>query len=222
MCYRIRLKSGLKGLLLDTIGFISHLPHDLVESFKSTLEEVAHADLVLHVRDISHPNTDDQKNTVIKVLKELQFPESFYTTRMIEVWNKIDLLEKPLNYDEIKQSEMSIVPVSAVHGTNIEKLLDVISEKTNEVMGKRRITLVYPSTEHQERFGWLLKNANITNSENFHYNPQRTKEFPHGSITVDVLLDDVTHRRYIATFESHTVTKRRRDEPPEGWVTKKK
>lgn len=75
--------SGQKAILLDTIGFITNLPHELVESFKSTLEEVLIADLVLHIRDISHPHTDDQKKTVLEVLKEINFDESFYTKKMV-------------------------------------------------------------------------------------------------------------------------------------------
>ena len=55
------LKGGQKAELIDTIGFISHLPHNLVESFKSTLEEILYADILLHIRDISHPNTEHQK-----------------------------------------------------------------------------------------------------------------------------------------------------------------
>lgn len=63
----------------------------MVEAFKSTLEEIAHADLVLHLRDISHPHHDLQKQSVIKILKELKFDQTFYTDRMLEVWNKADL-----------------------------------------------------------------------------------------------------------------------------------
>lgn len=78
------MPSGQKAILLDTIGFITNLPHELVESFKSTLEEVLIADLVLHVRDISHPHSDDQKKTVLEVLKEINFDESFYTKKMVK------------------------------------------------------------------------------------------------------------------------------------------
>lgn len=70
-------------MLLDTIGFITNLPHELVESFKTTLEEVQDADIVLHIRDISHPNTEEQKKTVLEVLKELGYDEAFYTKRMV-------------------------------------------------------------------------------------------------------------------------------------------
>jgi len=83
--YRLKLGTGQLGLCLDTIGFITNLPHDLVESFKCTLEEVQDADIVLHVRDISHPNTEDQKETVLQVLRELGFDQSFYTKKMVKM-----------------------------------------------------------------------------------------------------------------------------------------
>jgi len=60
------------------------LPHELVESFKSTLEEVLVADLVLHIRDISHPHSDDQKKVVLQVLKDIKFDETFYTKKMVK------------------------------------------------------------------------------------------------------------------------------------------
>ncbi len=76
---------------MDTIGFITNLPHELVESFKSTLEEVLIADLVLHIRDISHPHSEDQKKTVLEVLKEIKFNESFYTKKMVIFYLKLIL-----------------------------------------------------------------------------------------------------------------------------------
>ena len=79
--------------MLDTIGFITNLPHGLVESFKTTLEEIHYADILVHVRDISHPFTNYQRDTVLKVLRELGVSEEFLKTKYIEVWNKIDLLE---------------------------------------------------------------------------------------------------------------------------------
>ena len=77
------MPSGQKAILLDTIGFITNLPHELVDSFKSTLEEVLIADIVLHIRDISHPHSDDQKKTVLQVLKDIKFDETFYTKKMV-------------------------------------------------------------------------------------------------------------------------------------------
>ena len=79
--------------MLDTVGFITNLPHALVESFQATLEEIHFADLIVHVRDISHPHTNYQRNTVLKVLKEIGIPEETFKSKYIEVWNKIDLLK---------------------------------------------------------------------------------------------------------------------------------
>ena len=78
--------------MLDTVGFITNLPHGLVESFKTTLEEIHFADLLVHVRDISHPQTNYQRDTVLKVLKEIGVPEEVFEKKYVEVWNKIDLL----------------------------------------------------------------------------------------------------------------------------------
>ena len=79
--------------MLDTIGFITNLPHGLVESFKATLEEIHYADVLVHVRDISHPFTNYQRDTVLKVLKDIGVPDEIFENRYIEVWNKMDLLE---------------------------------------------------------------------------------------------------------------------------------
>ena len=78
--------------MMDTVGFITNLPHGLVNSFKTTLQEVHQADILVHVRDVSHPASDFQKKTVLKVLRELDMPEELLTERYIEVWNKVDLV----------------------------------------------------------------------------------------------------------------------------------
>lgn len=77
--------------MLDTVGFITDLPHGLVESFKATLDECKFADVIVHVRDISHPHTEHQRETVLNVLKEINID---ITDRYVEVWNKIDLVKK--------------------------------------------------------------------------------------------------------------------------------
>ena len=142
-------------MLLDTIGFITNLPHDLVDSFKSTLEEVASADVVLHVRDISHPHTEQQKQTVLEVLKDLKFDQSFYSHKMIEVWNKIDLLQEPIKYSELAFEDAKVVPVSAIHKTNIEKLMQLMEGKVNEMMGRELYVCKHGIPEHGDRLRWL-------------------------------------------------------------------
>lgn len=87
----IVLPGGRKVILSDTVGFISDLPTQLVAAFRATLEEVIEADLILHVRDIAHPDSDAQCEDVLRVLEEIGVSEGA-RERMIEVRNKIDLL----------------------------------------------------------------------------------------------------------------------------------
>ena len=91
----LRLPSGRRVILSDTVGFISELPHELVEAFRATLEEVAEADVILHVRDAAHPETVAQRADVLKVLEEMVADgtlDAAWPERTIEVLNKADLL----------------------------------------------------------------------------------------------------------------------------------
>ena len=91
----LRLPSGRRIILSDTVGFISELPHELVEAFRATLEEVAEADVILHVRDAAHPETAAQRTDVLKVLEDMVADgtlDAAWSERTIEVLNKADLL----------------------------------------------------------------------------------------------------------------------------------
>ncbi|UQY80233.1 GTPase HflX [Candidatus Hepatincola sp. Av] len=88
----IKLQSKEVAILSDTVGFISQLPHNLIEAFKSTLDEVTSADLILHVIDAANPNFQEQITAVKEVLVELGINEENYATKVMEVYNKIDLL----------------------------------------------------------------------------------------------------------------------------------
>src|SRR5690606_24029432 len=87
----VRLPQGRPAIIADTVGFISDLPHELVAAFRATLEEVGEADLILHVRDIASPDTEAQRRDVEQVLEQIPVPEG-RARRVLEVWNKIDLL----------------------------------------------------------------------------------------------------------------------------------
>ncbi|KRX02833.1 P-loop containing nucleoside triphosphate hydrolase [Pseudocohnilembus persalinus] len=198
---KIRLISGQQAILLDTIGFVSNLPHDLVESFKTTLQEVEYADLVLHVRDISHPQTEEQKKTVLKVLKQLNFDQEFYTKKMVEVWNKIDLIKNEVDYENASVQDYPIVPISAKYKTNVDKLIETVEGKVNFIQGKRKYKLIHGIEKHGERTKWLFQNANITKIENEKYDYTNvTKEFPYGTVTIEIILDDIQYRRYGLNF----------------------
>ncbi len=118
----VRLPSGAKCILSDTVGFISDLPHDLVHAFHATLEEVNHADVVVHVRDISHPDTDAQAREVEQVMDmlDIQAPSN----RRIEALNKVDLVvpeNRRTFADTAKQ-----VTLSAHTGEGVGALLHAI------------------------------------------------------------------------------------------------
>ncbi|KAE8625689.1 hypothetical protein XENTR_v10006364 [Xenopus tropicalis] len=121
-------------IYVDTIGFLSQLPHNLIESFSATLEDVVHSDLLIHVRDISHPETLKQKASVLSVLKNLRLPQQLLDT-MIEVHNKIDLVDMPENIDA------SVLSVSALLGHGLEDLKQQVETAVMKSTGRNVLTI---------------------------------------------------------------------------------
>ena len=139
---RIDLPHGTKAVLSDTVGFVSDLPTTLVAAFRATLEEVVEADLILHVRDISHPDTEAQAADVASVLTELEL-DAKSPTKVIEVWNKIDLLPSeqwPQRMTPARATgeshQPAIVAVSALSGDGLPELLALIEQR---LTGARRV-----------------------------------------------------------------------------------
>lgn len=126
----VKVAPGRKIILSDTVGFISDLPTMLVAAFRATLEEVIEASLILHVRDISHAETEAQAADVRSVLRDLGVDPDAAETRMLEVWNKVDRLsaEQRASLDEAA-ARLSPPPVrvSAVTGEGIDDLLATIN-----------------------------------------------------------------------------------------------
>ena len=121
----LQLPSGRRVILSDTVGFISQLPHELVEAFRATLEEVSEADVILHVRDAAHPETTAQRNDVAKVLDDMVADgtlDAAWPDRTIEVLNKADLLG---GVAEVPVREEAVA-VSAITGEGLEALKAVI------------------------------------------------------------------------------------------------
>ena len=125
---RLRLDNGKMLLFSDTVGFIRRLPHHLVEAFKSTLEELSYADVILHVIDPSHPQWQEKAEVAEKLIDQLARPE----TPRLRVFNKADLLDdetkEMLSYE--KQDNLFI---SALDGNGVEELLQRIDELTGPV-----------------------------------------------------------------------------------------
>jgi GTP-binding protein HflX len=157
----VRLESGRRIILSDTVGFISDLPTMLVAAFRATLEEVVEADLILHVRDITHPETEAQAADVEAVLSGLGIDTVPADASLIEVWNKIDLLS-PVTHEEALQSirfrERTTVPVSAVTGEGLPQLLRAIDAR----LGKADVvlSLLVPASEGR-LMHWIHENAEV-------------------------------------------------------------
>ena len=137
----VDLPKGLRIILSDTVGFISDLPTMLVAAFRATLEEVIEADVILHVRDVSHEDTEAQSHDVEDVLRQLGI-ELGDGRRIIEVWNKIDRLDTPgrerlRNLAERQPAERRPVLVSALSGEGLEQLFEGIETR----LAAGRITL---------------------------------------------------------------------------------
>ena len=132
---RALLPNKREFLLVDTVGFVSKLPHDLIEAFKSTLEEVNYADLILHVIDATNESSDIQKHTTDSVLKDLGADEK----ATITVYNKIDRL----NLDIYPKSQEDLVYVSAKQGINLDKLVKLIEKKLTEDSYEVNLLLPY-------------------------------------------------------------------------------
>ena len=138
----VELPSGRKIIASDTVGFISDLPTQLVAAFRATLEEVLEADLVLHVRDISHPETAEQAADVAEILGSLGVKPG---VAMFEVWNKLDLVD-PSQREALEsqsQTRANVFPISALTGEGISRLTDAISVAFEQAKQQETLTLSF-------------------------------------------------------------------------------
>ncbi len=161
----VRLASGRRIILSDTVGFISDLPTMLVAAFRATLEEVVEADLILHVRDISHAETDAQAHDVENVLAGLGIDTTSADGPILEVWNKIDLLSSVTREEATsaaRWADRRPVLVSAATGEGIDTLLHAIDVRLGR--GDEVLDLVIPA--HDGRLiNWLYEEAEVLDRE---------------------------------------------------------
>lgn len=155
----IDLVNGKKAILSDTVGFISQLPTQLVAAFKATLEEVVEADLILHVRDISHPDTEAQRDDVMTILRSLGLEEG-PDCRIHEVWSKIDLLDTDRRQIVENRSQLkgNVSLLSAVSGEGCDafrhKLNDLLSLET------KILKFAFPYNMGAE-IAWMYKHSEV-------------------------------------------------------------
>ncbi|SNR99465.1 GTP-binding protein HflX [Antarctobacter heliothermus] len=151
----VRLSTGADVILSDTVGFISDLPTELVAAFRATLEEVLAADVVVHVRDISHPESEEQAKDVRTILESLGVDEE---TTQIELWNKLDRLT-PDDIEAVRQRaarDPAVHAVSALTGEGLGNFLEAVTEAVD---GERlRDDLVLGFDEGRKR-AWLFEKS---------------------------------------------------------------
>jgi len=155
----LHLPGGSKAVLSDTVGFISNLPTQLVAAFRATLEEVLEADLILHVRDIADHASASQRADVIAVLGGLGIEAEAEPDRIIEVWNKADLLDDAaLKRIAGEAKRVSAVLVSAVTGFGLDALRAAIERKLNRARQTIEIML---KPDEGSLSNWIYENCEV-------------------------------------------------------------
>lgn len=163
----IELPDGRSLLLVDTVGLIRRLPHHLVEAFKSTLEEAACADIIIHVCDVSDPEAAEKADVTLKTLADLGAAE----IPVVTVLNKCDLLTENIPEDS------STVKISAKKGQGIERLLQVIAANLPETAKRMKLLLPYDKAGYTAK---LRENGKVF-----------TEEYTENGVLVDALVDQM-------------------------------
>ena len=181
----VKLPGGRPAILSDTVGFISDLPHELVAAFRATLEEVEEADLVLHVRDVSHADSEAQAADVREVLGRLDLGEG--DARVLEVWNKVDQLD-PEAREELaaRATRVEAVPVSALSGEGCDALLAEIAARIDEAPP----VATRLGAGQGEALAWLYRNGRVVSRE----------DEDDGAVRLEVRLDPQALGRFERRF----------------------
>jgi GTP-binding protein HflX len=161
---RVKLPDGRQMLLSDTVGFIDRLPHELVAAFHATLEEVTGADLLLHVIDAAAPDRERRAQAVRSVLAGI----GAETVPMVDVFNKVDLLDDPEQFTRVAQAPphgVAAVSISARSGTGRKAVIDVISSQL--AMDVERVHLALDSRREDDRklLADLYRHARVLSHE---------------------------------------------------------
>ena len=162
---KIALPGIEKAILSDTVGFVSDLPTQLIAAFRATLEEVISADIIVHVRDIAHPESDAQRDNVVAILRDLGIgsgTDAAYNPHIIELWNKIDLL------DQERRDELAIIAlhqdallISAENGDGVQ----VFTEQLSELIAKgNEVRLLQLDVNNGAALAWLHGRGKVLGS----------------------------------------------------------
>ncbi|MFK7843362.1 MAG: GTPase, partial [Sphingorhabdus sp.] len=154
-----------KAILSDTVGFVSDLPTQLVAAFRATLEEVSAADVVVHVRDISHEASDAQAHDVRQILADLGVSaETGEGPPILEAWNKIDKISKDDHQFERISSPLpeNVCTISAETGTGVQELIEMIATILSDGYKSEQVTV---AVSDGKRVAWLHENGRVLSSE---------------------------------------------------------
>lgn len=155
----VDLPTGRRIILSDTVGFISDLPTHLVAAFRATLEEVLEADVIIHVRDIAHAETEIQKQDVLAVLASLGVDEDD-RDGMIEACNKYEMLtgEEKLRIDNLLERQENAIAVSAIEGYGCDALVEAVDSKLSRSMEMHELEL---AGDAGEAMAWLYRHGDV-------------------------------------------------------------
>ena len=188
----LKLPSGRQAVISDTVGFISDLPTELVAAFRATLEEVSEADILIHVRDVSHADTEAQCEDVMGVLSGLLRPDA---QPPIEVLNKIDLLDDCQKF-ALQRSNSSLlekIPISAISGEGLSNLLSTIEGVLDQTHACHHIKI---SLADCAALAWLYRNGQVL---------ERNDDDTYAHISVT--LNSIEYQRFNGLFPSFTNSK---------------
>lgn len=183
-----KLPSGMTVLFIDTVGFVSDLPPELVESFSATLEDILDSDLVVHVRDVSHPECEAQLDDVMTVLEKQLVIKGPLIETMIEAQNKIDLCDdKGLQVRSGVFSDRQ-TKISALNKTGLSELRAMIEKGIIASTGRQIKKLVFPPDGPQ--LSWLYHETTV----------QDTSADEEGNIVATVVMDEAARKKFQAKF----------------------
>ena len=154
----VKLSSGPEVILSDTVGFISDLPTELVAAFRATLEEVLAADVIVHVRDIGHPSSEEQANDVHEILTSLGISED---TPQIELWNKIDTVDAEETDALMTRADRQddIFVVSAITGQGLDAFLQDVADKLAQGIREEQVSLGF---DEGRKRSWLFEKGLVS------------------------------------------------------------
>jgi GTPase len=160
----ISLPGVEKAILSDTVGFVSDLPTQLVAAFRATLEEVTSADIIVHVRDIAHPSSDAQRGDVIRILGELGIEANAEGPALVELWNKIDVLDEDrrIELKNIAENQDNILLISAETGEGLDAFKDYLSNRVSTGNLTRELWL---DGGEGEALAWLYGKGRVETAE---------------------------------------------------------